>query len=296
MRALTPAPLPTHPLLPPGRGVPKAATFPVVIPAKAGIHLLRHGGRRMDSRFRGNDRPEGRTRGSAPRADGAWPFLVGADPRALPLLWNPSPGREEREGRERGRGEGPRRAHRRAPLLFLLALPALAGAPDPWQAYGRGDFRIARDGFEELARERPGDLRLAVDLGSARYQEGDFAGAEEAFARAARSAQPEVAAQALYSLGNAVYRQDRLEEAIGHWQQTLNLDPRDEDARFNLELARRELERRRAEQPPRQPPAGEPAATVSEREARRLLAALGEQRPTARPARQARRTASGKDW
>ncbi|HEX4955018.1 MAG TPA: tetratricopeptide repeat protein [Thermoanaerobaculia bacterium] len=177
---------------------------------------------------------------------------------------------------------------------LLLALPALAGLPDPWQAYGQGDFRAARDGFEELARERPRDLRLAVDLGSARYQLGDFAGAEEAFARAARSARLEVAAQALYGLGNAAYRQGRLEEAIGHWEQNLSLAPGDEDARFNLELARRELARRRAQQP--QQPASQPAGTVTEGEARRLLAALAEQRPTSRPARQARRTASGKDW
>ena len=51
-------------------------------------------------------------------------------------------------------------------------------------------------------------------------------------------------AQALYNLGNAMYRQGKLEEAVEYYKKTLELDPEDEDARKNLEFVREEIKRR----------------------------------------------------
>ena len=57
-----------------------------------------------------------------------------------------------------------------------------------------------------------------------------------------------IEAQSRYNAGNALYRMGRLEDAVGQYLRTLELDPDDEDARFNLEFVRREMERRREDQ------------------------------------------------
>ena len=54
---------------------------------------------------------------------------------------------------------------------------------------------------------------------------------------------PRLAASALYNLGNARFADDDLEGAIRAYEESLRLAPGHEDAKFNLELALRELEK-----------------------------------------------------
>ncbi len=126
------------------------------------------------------------------------------------------------------------------------AAPAVSGGDldDPWNAYQAGAYDRALQGFIERQVENPEEPVLALAVGSSRYQLNDFAAADKEFARAALAADPGTRQRALYNLGNSAYRQGRLEEAVELYKAALEVDPDDEDAKFNLEFVREEIRRR----------------------------------------------------
>ena len=75
--------------------------------------------------------------------------------------------------------------------------------------------------------------------GNARYQEGDFAGAVEAY-QAVVSAGYE-SSELYYNLGNAYFRLDDLARTVLHYEKALRLDPGNDDASANLALVRDRL-------------------------------------------------------
>jgi Ca-activated chloride channel family protein len=112
------------------------------------------------------------------------------------------------------------------------------------ESYETEAYAEALEGFLDAQVERPGDIRLKYNVGSTQYRMRGFEEAEEAFWAAANAGDPELKQKAFYNLGNTAYRQGKLEEAVAHFKQALDLDPEDEDARFNLEFVREEIKRR----------------------------------------------------
>jgi len=123
---------------------------------------------------------------------------------------------------------------------------------DPYEAYAQELYDQAMAGFTDLQVEYPEDPEVALNLGSTHYQMGNFPEAERAFARAALASDEALRHEALYNLGNSAYRQGRLQEAADLFKAALELDPEDEDAKFNLEFVRDEIRRRHEEAQQRQ--------------------------------------------
>ena len=127
-----------------------------------------------------------------------------------------------------------------------------SGGDATFDAYEAGAYDQAVQGFVDRQVERPDEPALALNLGSAYYSMRDFEQADQAFGQAALATDPEMRQQALYNLGNSAYRQGRLEESVALFQSALELNPDDEDAKFNLEFVRDEIRRRIEEAQKRQ--------------------------------------------
>ena len=125
-------------------------------------------------------------------------------------------------------------------------------ASSPFEAYRQGDYDVAVEGFRERANRRPKDPVRQLNLGSALHQTSEYAAAESALQRAKETADRSLRAAALYNLGNNSYHQGRLEEAVEHYRQALDLKPDDEDTKYNLEFVQQEIERRREQSQNRQ--------------------------------------------
>ncbi len=135
-----------------------------------------------------------------------------------------------------------------AELVLCLALAAAETYSDPFAAYAAGAYDQALKLFLDAQVERPKDPRLALDAGNTYYRLGDFQNAERAFAQAAASDDPALRARATYNRGNAAFRLNDLNAAKQHYQATLQLDPKDEDARANLALVERRIEEQKQQQ------------------------------------------------
>ncbi|TCT19532.1 Ca-activated chloride channel family protein [Thiobaca trueperi] len=134
-------------------------------------------------------------------------------------------------------------AFRRGWLVPVVAL-ILVLPPTPGQAVGwsdlwqRPDQQAARDfaaGDTQAAAERFQDPAWQA---AARYRSGDFQGALDALSGLQ-------GAETDYNRGNALARLGRLDEAVKAYEQALQQDPNQADARHNLDLVRKTLEQKR---------------------------------------------------
>lgn len=139
--------------------------------------------------------------------------------------------------------------------LLLLPVAVAAQAPDeeppapaeyssPYTAWDAGAYDEALRGFADRQTERPDDPELSLNVGAAHYKLNDFEAADSQFYRAAAIGDDDLRAQALYNLGNSAYRQGKLEDAVDFYMASLEANPDDLDAKFNLEFVREEMRQR----------------------------------------------------
>jgi len=138
-----------------------------------------------------------------------------------------------------------------ASLGLLCSATRPAGAESVYAKMQRAETSYEQEAYDEALKdfldaqvERPEDTLLKYNIGNTQYRMRNFSEAEEAFWGVAGSGDPELRQRALYNLGNCAYRQGKLEDAVAYYRQALDLDPEDEDARFNLEFVREEIKRR----------------------------------------------------
>jgi Ca-activated chloride channel family protein len=149
------------------------------------------------------------------------------------------------------------------PVLIVVAVvlfSALGGADPVYQRYKTGEKQYERQEYEEALNsfvdaqlEVPEDPRLTYDIANTHYKMKNFEEAAKSYLSVAgRSPDMSLEEQAYYNLGNCMYRQGKLVEAVDYYKKALDLDPDDEDAKHNLEFVREEIKRRQNQEKQRQ--------------------------------------------
>ena len=134
-----------------------------------------------------------------------------------------------------------------SPLLFRVISPAPATAAEsPDQLYNQGQFAEAEKAYAASDMDHPKDTRYRYNRGCAAYQNSDYQGATAAFSSVLRRAQDnETRFRSAYNLGNTAFKQGDLASAEAHYKQAILWNPENKDAKYNLELVLRELEKQR---------------------------------------------------
>ncbi len=147
--------------------------------------------------------------------------------------------------------------------------PTVLAATTADELYREGKFEEAEKRYAEGDMDHPKDIRYRYNRGCAAYQKGDYPSATAAFASVMRRTEEnETRFRAAYNLGNAAFKQEDFAAAASHYKQALIIRPEAEDARYNLELALREmekLEKQKKEQEQEQPPKEEGQKGESEK-------------------------------
>ena len=147
--------------------------------------------------------------------------------------------------------------------LLLVLLLVFSGPGDGEKKGRQGNALYASEKYEdaaaayreglsgEAAASLPAPLRYGLlnNLGAALQKAGNLDDARAAFeeALAAAPADADVARTAYNAGNNAVARQ-KLEEAVDYYKKSLLADPMNEDAKFNYEFARRQLQQQQEQQ------------------------------------------------
>jgi len=94
---------------------------------------------------------------------------------------------------------------------------------------------------------------LHYNLGATCYRMNRYEEAAKNYeAAAARTTDTKLRERAYYNLGNCAYRMGKPDEAVTWYQKAIELDPNDEDARYNIEFVREEMQRRKNQEQERQ--------------------------------------------
>lgn len=94
--------------------------------------------------------------------------------------------------------------------------------------------------------------------GNERYFRNDYEQAERLYLRCTETAR--LAQAAYYNAGNAAYERGAYADAVAYFEEALERNPEDEDAWFNLELAKRHLKRSASSQAGSSPQLDQPPA------------------------------------
>src|SRR5437016_2140967 len=159
-----------------------------------------------------------------------------------------------------------RTAEAAAALLILLASFSYATAPGI-DAYRDGKFEDAYGQFQQTLKshpQSPAEDKLQFDSGAAAYKLKDYNRALESFSQDLLTRDTGLQSKGHYNLGNTLYERGETEKgddkklsdwtnALSHYEQTLNLDPQDKDAKDNYEYVKKKIEELKNKKSQQQP-------------------------------------------
>ena len=131
-------------------------------------------------------------------------------------------------------------------LLIFTSLCATANAQAKEIREGNRHFR--KGFYSEAIKDYKNSLdkkynnKAQFNLGDAYYNMKNYEEATRSFQSVAdRNVPKNMEANAYYNLGNSLMEQQKYAEAFDAYKKSLKIDPKDEDARYNLEYARQKM-------------------------------------------------------
>ncbi len=110
------------------------------------------------------------------------------------------------------------------------------------ESYEESRFADAEAEYKKALLKDPVSPSATFNVGDAYYKQQRYDEAARSFQTySVLDKDPESAARALYNVGNTLFKQNKFEESIGAYKQALRHNPSDDDARYNLELAKEKL-------------------------------------------------------
>jgi len=139
-------------------------------------------------------------------------------------------------------------------ILFFpgtaIASSADGKAMEGMELYRKNAFDQASQKFLEARQGKPNDPKISYNLGNSRYRQGKFDQALQEYSSSVyQESDSAVKQKSAYNMGNTLYRMDKFDESILAYKKALELDPNDMDAKFNLEFVRKQIEKKKQEQP-----------------------------------------------
>jgi Ca-activated chloride channel homolog len=139
-----------------------------------------------------------------------------------------------------------------ASAMLTLSVP-VSFAATGLEEYKAGNFDRARAEFERRLQAAPNSDKLHFNAGAASYKLGDFAKAVDHFTKALLSEDLSLREDASYNLANSLVRRGEAakgneekkadwKNAIQHYTETLNIDPKNKQAEENRSIAKKMLE------------------------------------------------------
>jgi Ca-activated chloride channel family protein len=151
-----------------------------------------------------------------------------------------------------------------------MAVPCQAASP--YQAvqrgnafYQNGNYAEAAEQYGSASQTLPGAAEIHFNQGNAAYKQQDYSKAHEHYTQALQTADRTLEGKVKYNLGNVEYQQalqnlqqpqaamPHLRSAMTYYRDSLDVDPQQQEARYNLELSHLLLHRLQQEQQQQSP-------------------------------------------
>jgi Ca-activated chloride channel homolog len=140
---------------------------------------------------------------------------------------------------------------------IVLAASADSAIQEGIADYQQKEYANAESHFSKAAQELPDNHNLNYNLGNSQYKTGKFKEALQTYSKAmVGESPPELKEKALYNTGNTLFRLGKLDEAAAAYKKALEVNPKDMDAKFNLEFVREQIKKKEEEKQKQNQPQG----------------------------------------
>ena len=134
-------------------------------------------------------------------------------------------------------------------LMTACSAPAEKLNQEGNQSFAEQAYLEALDLYQSAQVESPELAEPYFNAANTFYRQGDYPAALEQMQMALQYVDEEsLAESSLFNLGNTLYNSQDLNQAVEAFTQALLLDPEDQDAKYNLELALQQQEQQEQEQ------------------------------------------------
>ncbi|MHB8578015.1 MAG: tetratricopeptide repeat protein [Dehalococcoidia bacterium] len=114
-------------------------------------------------------------------------------------------------------------------------------------AYARADYPTALEDYRKAQVERPDLTTLNYNAGNVLHQQGEYQRGITESLRATRGGVSDTQVRAFDAVGSDYYREGKLKEALDAFKNALRVDPSDIDAKYNVEVIQRRLDKEAAQ-------------------------------------------------
>ena len=128
--------------------------------------------------------------------------------------------------------------------VTVVAICLLACGQTPAQVnnsghepYLGGDYASALETYRDAQGRAPKSGEPHYNSANVLYRTGEYEEALQSYDEALRHAGGELRARGFFNRGNTAFRQEQYPEAVEAYEEVLRMNPDDEDAKHNLELA-----------------------------------------------------------
>jgi len=140
------------------------------------------------------------------------------------------------------------------PLFFLIPISAFAQnghkqVAEGNKLYAEEKYDEANNKYRDALIESPESSIVNFNIGDVQYKKRNFEEAVKSYEKATSSDDIIVQSKSYYNIGNTLYKMGKLPESILAYKKTLELNPEDEDAKYNLEYVRAKLKDNTEKQP-----------------------------------------------
>lgn len=133
-------------------------------------------------------------------------------------------------------------------ILIILTLfnfafgPVVAGKIKQGnKLFNEGKYEEALTKYTNAQLEEPESPEIYFNIADTLYRQNKYNEAEQLLSKAIPNAAGDLEAKVYYNIGNCKYRQGQLRESIDYYKKTLELNPDDEDAKYNIEFVERKI-------------------------------------------------------
>ena len=125
--------------------------------------------------------------------------------------------------------------------LFIIS-PAIADEyrskiNEGYDYYKSGEYDKAVQQFKDAGILKPEKGLPIYNRGTALYKSNDFEGAAGEFKSSGEKDDPKLRGDAYYNTGNSFFKAQKFDQAIKSYVDALKVNPKDKDAKHNLEMA-----------------------------------------------------------
>ena len=107
------------------------------------------------------------------------------------------------------------------------------------ESFHKAQYGDAEADYKKALQVKPGSATANFNLGDAYYKQKRYQEAGRSFGTFASSPhEADARAKAFYNAGNSLFKENKFKESIEAYKQALRINPSDDDARYNLEMAK----------------------------------------------------------